>query len=212
MNHFDQSALSTQERFAIQSWQYQQDSNYHSLLNYIDWMFAQRSRLLVIRIDLSFRSEARGQYDAEYARDCFQKLLSSRRYHQIFSHLIGYVWAMEHGAERGFHYHCIFCFDGHERQKDMSIGYQIGQYWREVITQESGYFYCCNDDITDLGLQGYPIGIGMIHRNSQQEVENMVWMSTYLIKQAEAGEPQLQAVLPDSIKRFRTFGRGEMRR
>lgn len=211
MIHFDKATLGTQERFANQSWQYKNNRNFDSLMDYINWMFDLRSRLLVVRIDLSFRAESRGQYDAEYARQCFQTFLHNMQSNQIFRDLIGYVWTMEYGADRGFHYHCIFCLDGHQRCKDISIGLQIGQYWRDTITQGEGYYYCCNNDIPELELHGLPVGIGMIHRSEAEKVENMAAMATYLIKQEEDNKPQLRAVLPESLKRFRTFGRGGMR-
>jgi len=211
MNHFDKSTFGSQPRFAIQSWQYPRGSNFNSMVDYIEWMFERRSRLLVIRIDLSFRAESRGQFDAEYARDCFQRLMNNRRSNRIFGDLIGYLWSMEYGPQRGFHYHCILCFDGHKRQQGCSIAHLIGQYWRDEISDGTGSYHCCNDDIADLESQNYPVGIGLIHRNDTTLVENMVWMATYLIKQAQEDEPQLRAVLPESLKGFRSFGRGEIR-
>ncbi|MDR3412241.1 MAG: inovirus-type Gp2 protein [Formivibrio sp.] len=211
MFNYTKETFSAQERFNVQSWDYQEDSNFTSLINYINWLFGKRSKLLVVRIDLSFRVGAQGQYDAEYARECFQRLLNNSRCNRIFKNKIGHIWGLEWGMDKGFHYHCIFLFDGHESNRDEPIGHLIGQYWRDAITGGTGYYRSCNDDKYNLARLGQPVGMGMVHRNDVVMRENLAWISTYLLKDVEKGEQQLRAVLPESLKRFRTFGHGEMR-
>lgn len=203
-NHFECQNLSINP-----SWNYQEDSNnYQSLIGYINRLFDKRSRLLVIRIDLSFSIGAAGQYDAEHARECFSKFMNNRRCNGIFRNEIGYAWALEWAQDRGFHYHFLFFFDGHESQQDITIGHRIGQYWRDVITQGTGYYHCSNDDKENLERMGYPVGIGMIHRNDHGLRENLLRMATYMLKEEAEGMPQLRSVLPESLRRFRTFGHG----
>lgn len=188
------------------SWNYQEDSsNYQSLIGYVNRLFDKRSRLLVIRIDLSFSVGTRGQHDAEYARECFGRFMNNRRNNGIFENEEGYVWALEWAPERGFHYHCLFFFDGHKSQQDITIGHRIGQYWRDVIAQGTGYYYCSNDDKDELERRGWPVGIGMIHRDDQAKRAALLACSTYLLKEGES----LRTVLPESLRRFRAFGRGE---
>ena len=150
-----------------------------------------------------------GQYLAEHAREYFSKFMNNRRRNGIFKNEMGYIWSLEWAPDRGFHYHCIFFFDGHESQQDVTIGHRIGQYWRDAITQGTGYYHCCNDDKQRLEKHGYPVGIGMIHRDDQVVRENLVWMATYLLKEPEEGEVALHVVLPENLRRFRTFGHGE---
>lgn len=189
-------------------WNYQEGSNNHqSLVQYVNSLFEKRSRLLVIRIDLSFSVGAAGQYDAEHARECFGRFINNRRCNDIFKNEIGYVWALEWATERGFHYHCIFFFDGHESQQDITIGHRIGQYWRDIITQGMGYYHCSNNDKVKLEMRGLPVGIGMIHRDDQAKRTALLACSTYLLKEGMS----LRAVLPEYLRRFRTFGRGETR-
>lgn len=188
------------------SWNYSEDSNYHSMRKYIDSLFSSKSRLLVVRVDLGFQANAIGQYDPCFARDCFQRFMNNRRRNQIFNAEVGYLWSLECGIDKGFHYHCIFFFDGHLRQQGSFIGNSIGRYWMNSITGGVGCYFCSNNNIDTLARQGCPIGIGMINRGDVVLRENLVMCATYLIKEAEGST--LHRSLPDTLKGFRTFGRG----
>lgn len=194
------------------TWTYSADSNSHSLLSYIGDLINMRSRLLVIRVDLSFRMYSQGSYNAEYAREQFNRFMNSRRRNSIFNNEIGYAWALEFGHEgheesagKGFHYHCIFFFDGHKSNHDILIGHQIGEYWMRTVSDGTGVYYCSNPDKDELRRKGFPVGIGMIHRNNQDEVNAMLHMATYLLK----NESKIHPYLPEGMRGFRTFGRGE---
>lgn len=197
-----------QERFAsVQSWEYEEGNNYHSLMQYIDDLVNTYSRLLVIRIDLSFKEGSRGQYDVVYASECLRDLLNKSRRNSIFGNRVGYAWGLEFGTQRGFHYHFIFFYNGHKSQQDITIGHAIGAYWRDCITDGEGNYYCTNADTSGLERAGLPNGIGMIHRDNQEQVDCMRWMATYLIKIADDSGVSLKSVLPDGL-RVRTFDHG----
>lgn len=200
-----------QARFInVQSWQFEESHNYYSLMKYIESLVNTYSRLLTIRIDLSFQVGTQGQYDAEYARSCLQRLLNNSRSNRIFDNMVGYVWALEHAPERGFHYHFIFFYNGHKSQQDVTIGHEIGKYWVNSITNGTGYYFCSNANKGELERMGLPVGIGMVSRNDPAQLQSMRWMATYLLKGAGEGEPTLRSVLQESLGRFRTFGRGEI--
>lgn len=193
-------------------WIYNADSNYHSLLGYISSLIHMRSKLLVIRVDLGFRAHSQGSHNAEYAREQFNRFMNNRRRNSIFANEIGYAWALEFGnngqmksSGKGFHYHCIFFFDGHKSNHDIMIGHQIGEYWMNTIADGTGVYYNSNKDKEELRRKGCPVGIGMTHRNNPEEVAAMTYMATYLLKE----ESNIQQFLPEHLRRFRTFGRGE---
>lgn len=62
----------------------------------------------------------------------------------LFKHLVGYVWRIEFGRQAGYHLHVLFFFDGAYVQKHEYLAQEIGDYWRNVITQGRGYFENCN--------------------------------------------------------------------
>ncbi len=61
--------------------------------------------------------------------------------------------------------------------------------------------------MTRKDLQGRVV----IHRDDCIMRESLAWMATYLLKEPDEGELPLQAVLPESLRRFGTFGHGEGR-
>ena len=61
--------------------------------------------------------------------------------------------------------------------------------------------------MTRKDLQGREV----IHRDDCIVRENLAWSATYLLKEPNEGELPLQAVLPECLRGFRTFGHGEIR-
>lgn len=187
------------------AWNVTAEHNYLSMVSYIDQLFSKHSRLLIIRVDLMFRDNTQGQYDAEFSRVCFQRLLNNSRRNRIFDNMVGYVWALEYGQNRGFHYHCLFIYNGSRSQQDITIGHEIGRYWMDMITEGTGTYYVSNDRKAYFEQQG-TLGIGMIHRHDAVRRENLIRSASYLLKD----DGLIQQMLPESHRRFRTFGRGEI--
>jgi len=62
----------------------------------------------------------------------------------LFKHLVGTVWVIEFSRTAGFHLHLFLGFDGAYVQKHEHIAQEVGEYWRDVISQGRGYFENCN--------------------------------------------------------------------
>lgn len=62
----------------------------------------------------------------------------------LFKHLIGYVWHIECGVTAGYHLHAMLFFDGACVQKHEYLANEIGEYWKNEITNGRGYFENCN--------------------------------------------------------------------
>ena len=126
------------------------------MLAYIDRIFKKHSRILVIRVDLSYKAEystsaqkpnaGSNEISAEFeqVKSDIEHLLNNRRHNKIFKDLLGYIWKLEYGVLRGYHYHVIFFFDNAKRSQDIVIGKSIGVYWENVITQGRGTYYNVN--------------------------------------------------------------------
>jgi hypothetical protein len=186
---------------------YLTDKNYQSMVNYIDNLFERRSRLLVMRLDLSYRKDIDTPFLNEveiYHSYCQAKadrehLFRNMRSNSIFDEMIGYIWKLEYGKEKGFHYHFIF-FKNSEDKQDITIARRIGEYWANVITQGRGLYYNCN---ADKGKYRY-LGIGTIDRSHTDSITNLKHkVVPYLVKPDE----NLRVLRIDID---RTFGRGEM--
>ena len=100
-----------------------------------------------------------------------------------FTHLLHYALSLEHGGKNGgFHCHLLLIFDGEKHYKDKYLADQVGQKW-QAITEGVGYCFILNTKEYKEGLARYgKLGIGMIHRNNMQEVENAVEAALYLTR------------------------------
>lgn len=188
------------------------NNNHASLGMFINRLFEHRSRILVVRIDLSYLKEYSQSVSLEMAQEHREQLLDYRwRDHHLFDRLLGYAWSLEHGScnydgmgGTGFHHHFIFFYDGSFRQEDISIGVGLANLWKDVITNHIGHCYISNFDKKKLEQMGC-LGIGMIHRNDSALRNNLLkHVAGYLVK----GSPMhdVQSARSETGD-FRIFGR-----
>lgn len=111
----------------------------------------QYSKVLALRIDfgyistfcpgVGFKGHAMTFEQAKLHRD---KLLKFVRKGPYSKHLAGYMWKMEYGFEKGYHFHMAFFFDGQKLSKDINIADAIGAYWKDEVTEGKGMYFNCN--------------------------------------------------------------------
>ena len=112
----------------------------------IDALFECHSRLLVLRVDLSYTQVDTPYIDYETARYHREQLCRAFANHSLFTHLVGYVWKLEWQPEKGFHYHMLFFFNAQYVQEDVTLAQRIGEFWMHQITGGLGLYYNCNRD------------------------------------------------------------------
>ncbi|WP_177325191.1 YagK/YfjJ domain-containing protein [Pseudomonas umsongensis] len=146
----------------LKNYQRSSNKNYKELTEYVDALFERYSRLLVLRVDLGYREQHSKTTQAE-AKQNREHLFRNTRSNKLFGDMVGYIWKLEHGPDKGFHYHMIFFFDGSKVREDGTLVKRIGQYWLDVITKGRGVYYNCNADKS----RYKSCGIGMVdHRDS----------------------------------------------
>lgn len=141
----------------LNSYQRSSNKNYKELTEYVDALFERHARLLVLRVDLSYSKE-NSKTTQDQAKQDRQRLFENARSNKLFGDMVGYIWKLEHGPEKGFHYHMMFFFDGSKVREDITLAKRIGEYWKEVITKGRGLYYNCNA----VKLTYASCGIGMI--------------------------------------------------
>lgn len=188
------------------------NKNYAGLLEYIDTLFARYSRLLVLRIDFSY---GKGGVEIEGCSTVHDRLeVLNRVSEQIVRHrkellhylkskrpelgVVGYVWKLEYGKEKGHHYHMMFFLDGAKVRKDIVIAKLIGEYWNEVITQGKGVYYNCNGD---KGRYKF-CGVGMINYHDVERLTNLKEKAAIYLTKVDR---YVSACMPGNR---RTFGKG----
>lgn len=187
---------------------YQESQNRNNLSNYVGNLTTHYSKLLFIRIDLKYAKETSHHVsieDFDYHMSKFRELIGNKK--TCFEHLQGNAWALEQGGEEcGLHCHLLLIYDGSERQNDWYIAKEVGQKWK-MITAGLGEYYSYHDPEIKQQYQQYgKLGIGMIHRDNLQEVENAIASALYLTKPSK-DEQQLKLWLPN----MRSFGHGVYR-
>ncbi|MGF6313937.1 YagK/YfjJ domain-containing protein [Pseudomonas frederiksbergensis] len=142
----------------LKNYQRSSNKNYKELTEYVNALFERYSRLLVLRVDLGYREQYSKTTQAE-AKQNREHLFRNTRSNKLFGDMVGYIWKLEHGPDKGFHYHMIFFFDGSKVRQDITKALLIGQYWTNVVTKGRGLYYNCNADKS----RYKSCGIGMVH-------------------------------------------------
>ena len=187
---------------------YEEGKNKESLGQYITQLFNHHARLIFVRVDLKYAKDCSHLITIEDFHDHIKKLCQMiRNENTCFRCLQGYAWALEQGGiEGGLHCHLLLIYDGNKRQNDWYIAKEVGEKWK-VITGGLGECYSYHDKETKQGYErNGKLGIGMIHRNEPQEVENAVDSALYLTKPSKEDQ-HLKVWLPN----MNTFAHGRYR-
>ncbi|MCS3791298.1 inovirus Gp2 family protein [Aeromonas hydrophila] len=124
--------------------------NSASIKSYVDDLFAQYAKLLVVRVDFHFRDSVTIE-EAQEEREWY--LRSIKREYKT---LVGYMWKLEYGKYREYHYHIAFFFNGNQVQNDIRLGQLLGRAWK------AGSYHNCNADKRKYDEWG-TYGIGEVH-------------------------------------------------
>lgn len=158
------------------------DENFISAWTYIEKLFEIYSRLLLLRIDLSFDfnlQKRQSPMSPIEAKAHLNKFLNAKRHNKIFKDVVGYIWKMEFGEIKGYHFHCLFLLDGSKAHKDAYRANEMGKYWTS-ITGGIGRFYNANQRKSDYKRVG--VGIGMINHYDHQMKNNLMRVVRYFFK------------------------------
>lgn len=152
---------------------------------YVDDLFRVYSRLMVVRVDLSYiQTNEKDKPDGSPAETQklhadLQHLLNNMKHKRsLFEHLAGYVLKLESGRDRGAHAHFLLFFDGAYVRKDIWYAEQVGRYWCDTITQGRGSYWNCNSQKARYKRQA----VGMIKYCDNDLRENLKLVISYLCK------------------------------
>lgn len=172
----------------------------------VDDIFKVYARVLVIRLDVSFAQIEQPftnplDVTHERASTDFTKLLGDIRYNLYKENFITYVWKLEYGFLKGYHYHVFLFFDGSKVRKDINICQAIGEHWKHKITKGEGSYYNCNACKAVYSKLGV-YGIGMVDHRDVNKIGKLKEKAlAYLVKT----DHLVRTVANDKI---RTFGKG----
>ncbi|EDQ7381671.1 inovirus Gp2 family protein [Salmonella enterica subsp. diarizonae serovar 35:l,v:z35] len=167
--------------------------------NYIRHLQSRYSRLLVLRVDLSWSNEHKSAITADDARKHRQQLFRNMQKNPLFRHVLGTVWKLEYAPQRKFHYHMLFILNGNKAQQDGVIAHAFGEYWKHTITKGKGIYYNCNANKA-LYEECF---VSKLKRGDNSKDKGLLQALSYITKIDACA----RLVLPGNA---RTFGRGEI--
>ncbi|MCU4316384.1 inovirus Gp2 family protein [Acinetobacter bereziniae] len=136
------------------------------------------SKLLVIRIDFCWKGSIEDDSTSNVMKPNFAQLLKGFHHSKDLPNIVGYLWKLEFGEKKGYHYHCIFFMDGNKFQSDTHYAEIIGQRWTEITLGKGYYFNCHRDKIKYRHL-----AIGMARHSDQTFFDNLDQVLVYICKQ-----------------------------
>lgn len=204
-------------RRELKRMQRQQRNQKKSIREYIEQLFSCYARLEVIRLDLGYQQDIEVSY-AELMRHREQLTRYLREKHDGNAH-VGFIWKLEYGLRKGYHFHMMIFMDGSKVQQSILHGKLIGNHWNKAITNGLGTAYNCNakmDDYRDCG-------IGTVNYYSKAKINSLFKASDYLTKpdpyveimqqiQSEQAWRNGNVSLSRQILNGREFGKGELPR
>ncbi|MCU4578461.1 inovirus Gp2 family protein [Acinetobacter courvalinii] len=168
-------------------------NQFESAKQCVDLALEQRSRVLIIRLDLRFGKTQNPSLE-QVKKDLRTFLRHVGRTKNL--NILGYIWKLEFGERRGFHYHFIFILDSRDHSQEIKLAQQIGQIWEKVIGVE-GTFHNCH--FKAVNNQYDKLAIGRLHRDEQQKYQYLLGLLRYFAKKD-------QFILHKNIGKERTLG------
>ncbi|WP_374401533.1 inovirus-type Gp2 protein [Niveibacterium sp.] len=158
-----------------------------STTTYIDDLFDIYSKMQFIRLDLAYTKEYAKDASLEDINQDLTHLLNNRRTKpSLFGNMVGYVAKKEFTEDKGPHIHSLFIFDGQKVSKDAFKGDQIGEYWKNEITDGKGIYHNCNREKTKYA----ECALGMIdHTDDTKRTVLKEKAIAYLCKEEQSIDP-----------------------
>lgn len=172
--------------------------NYDSLMRYIGGLFANHSRLMIIRLDLAYKEKHRRGLTPEIVIQHRQALLNELNAGR-FGLMHGYASKLEMGRRKGYHNHWLLFFDGDLQHRDTYIAMQIGKFWDDVVTGGAGSHHNCNARKDQYETNCF---LGVVHHTDPVVRKGLEIFAGYITKPDE--------LLKLSVPGIRSFWKGHL--
>ncbi len=182
----------------------QEGQNRNSLHQYLTKLITHYSELLFVRVDLGYLEEQQvyiGIQDVQQHMNILRNRIANQD--GCFMGLQGYAWALEQGANKGYHCHLLLIYDPSKRQNDWYLADQVWQMWNSITGNIGVHFNCNTTDHKQKFMRNDRLGVGLIRRSNPQEVSNALNAAMYLVNPEKYAQ-HLRAKIPY----MRSFGTG----
>lgn len=184
----------------------QEKLNRNKLSQYVTLLTTHYARLLFVRVDLGYLDKASCWVGIQQVQSDIAKLTKYiREKRNCFQYLHGYAWALEQGKQSGsYHCHLLLMFDGSQHQMDWYLSQQVGALWQKITLGQGKQFYANNPEYKEIYRRNGSLGLDMIHRGNEKEIENALFVASYLAKPQKHD----QTLRVRTNKHMKTFATG----
>ncbi|WP_180040019.1 inovirus-type Gp2 protein [Acinetobacter sp. YH12218] len=178
---------------AVQNRLERSNNQFQKGMKLINDLFQVKCKLLIMRVDFALKAETNLLLtDLKTLMSKFlKKILVSKG---ELEGIEGYIWKLEYGVKKGYHYHCIFFMDGSKHSKDSYYAQKLGELWKQV-TDDQGIFHNCNAS----KFKYRNLAIGCISHDDEEARKNLEIVMSYLSKTD-------QFLMEKTLKKYRVFG------
>ena len=171
--------------------------NTASLHRYVNRLFGRYARLLVLRVDLYYKTEFLDALSIEEIIKHKKALFKTRRKGALAANWVGYACRLEFAPLTGFHFHLAVFMNGAHVQRDVYYADAIIKEWLR-ITGNRGRGHNCNQKKAEYR----ECGIGMVGHADKTKRCYLQKALAYLTKSESAARLKL--------KKHRTFFKGNL--
>lgn len=174
---------------------------------YLDSLLDRYGSLYVVYLDLGYNlyHERFSKYKGYGSiRQHFDSFMKERRHNPLWKDdLVGFLWKLSDGVERGYHYHLILFYRGESADQHLQDKQQLYNKWIKEVTEGVGAYF---EQVLPEGQQcDFLVPEGVVSREQSDGYERIVGFIHYLNKL----DYLIQLVLP---KGANVYGRGQMSR
>lgn len=153
--------------------------NFRSGCEYITQQFERHARLLVLRIDLYFRPDAKGWGYSKEADNAVMNYLRGLRMGRIVPGYLGFIAKRENGIRRGMHYHLMVLLDGHLHRSAYHLTMVMGEAWMKRVGVDRGSYFNCYARKDRYRYNG----LGLVHVTDAEKLVGIRIALWYMSKQ-----------------------------
>ncbi|MFQ1818931.1 inovirus-type Gp2 protein [Aeromonas veronii] len=158
---------------------YLNSRNTVSLQRYVNGLFQRYSRLLVLRVDLSYKREHRDSLSLDEIIKHKDALLKNRRKGALAANWVGYACRLEFAPETGYHFHLVVFLNGANFRSDVCHAGFIIEEWK-YITGGRGRGFNCN--MKAKANEYRFCGIGVVNHHDKEKRQYLHKALAYLTK------------------------------
>lgn len=184
--------------YEMRQHRYSERLNVQKLESRLDELVEDYSALLVVRVDLNYRTQVTIQQVSDDL-NTFRREYDQTEYSEDTLLL---VWALEQGEVRGgYHCHVALILNGRKRSAAWHISKAIGTLWEKVTDHQGGYFNCHRKEYIEQYDRRGSTGVGMVFSQLSHQVQNMYQVMAYLARPEKA-----QYLRVKTSAKMRSFG------